>query len=146
MKKYHVFILIILISAYGWLYYQKTYSGPDINDYFRAKSDFNNNNFSLLYLEPEKVVGQVKTFYGHLNENRIQRSDWVDTTFDKVVYLNKKQQPINYNCISPEVKVTGLVQQHGDFYYFASIENISGYQMNHDEPKVGMLMACQVVK
>ena len=67
----------------------------------------------------------------------------MDTTFDKVVYLNKNQKPLIFNCTSPEVKVTGLVRQHKDFYYFAAIENISGYQKNRDEPQAGMLVACE---
>lgn len=140
-----MFILIVLLLAYGWLYYQKTYSGPDINDYFRAISDFDNDNLTLLNLKPKKIVGKVETFYGYLYSNRIQSNDWADLSYEKVLYLNKNQQPVNYNCISPEVKVTGVVQQHKDFYYLASIESIFGYQKNRDKPNFGMLVNCQKI-
>lgn len=145
MRKYHIVILIILILAYGWLYYQKAYSGPDINDYFRAKSDFHNDTFTFLNIDPEKIVGQVNTFYGIIKSNRIQNNDWVDLSYEKVIYLNKDQHKENYNCISPEVKVTGLVQQYEDFYYFASIDNIYGYQKNRDAPNFGMQVNCQEI-
>lgn len=138
-------ILIVLLLAYGWLYYQKTYSGPDINNYFRAKSDFQRDNFKLLNSESEKIVGQVNTFFGIIKPNRIQNNDWVDLSYEKVIYLNKNQEPINFDCISLEVKVTGVVQQKNDFYYFASIDHIYGYQKNRDKPNFGMLVNCQKI-
>ena len=144
MKKYHLLVLTALCLAYGWLYYQKNHSGPDIYNWFRAKS--NHDSFSDLVFSPHKVLGQSVVFYGVLNDAYISAWEYIDPIYEKPVYLNKNRLTVSYDCLPEHIIAKGTVSQHQGYYYFESITEITGFQSDRNKPNFGAAVVCQLVE
>ncbi len=144
MKKYHLLILVLLLCAYAWLYYQKNHSGADIYDWFRAKSK--NDSFTKLLLNPNAIVGQSVTFYGEISNNLISENGYFNSDFDKPVYFRKDRNEVLFDCAPDHIKITGIVNKHQEYFYFESITEISGYQSDRTHPNHGMSVFCNQVE